>query len=125
MENAQLISVCSGWRVGLNPYGEGLLLLVDRGIPCEGHVQVFSAHTTNTPEIRDIEVVISERRDELGHAIINFTELMRTFPLCSLEYNRITRDRAWHTTEAIASIFCNHMISSIAKDAEHLFCKRH
>lgn len=35
------------WRVANPVQGSGLALIVHRGIPCEGHVQVLTQHDTN------------------------------------------------------------------------------
>lgn len=56
------------WYVGLlhsltiqpNPFGAGLMLKIERGIPCAEHTQIFSAHSTDTPHEEDVKRALDE-----------------------------------------------------------------
>lgn len=101
-------------RVQFNREGGGLQLCVDRGIPCEGHTQVFSAHCTNTPDAEDIAAELKEFGEHYQKQWAAFAELMHSMNSPSV----LKRDTDWATKEAIASIFCCWLIKQIAQGAE-------
>jgi hypothetical protein len=101
--------LCAGifgdvWRVKFNPEGGGLMLCVDRGIPCEGHTQVFSAHVTNNPDWSDVVAELQDKRYK--EQIDNFVTLMQSM------------GQEWHTKEAMGAVFCTALIKRIAENAE-------
>lgn len=114
----------SSWNVGFNPVGGGLALTVDRGITCEGHRQMFTAHCTNTPEFEDIKVVAEEYRKEWVEAIDKFCELLHAYPKIKKNIRSQFLDDNWVAKEHIAAIFCVDLIKEIAKRAEDRFCSR-
>lgn len=97
--------------VEFNPKGDGLLLCVPRGIPCEGHVQLFSAHTSNTPE---------------GSFIIAELEANATYykhlwgSLCSF-MDDIGYGSGKDFREDIGALTCNWIIRKIAENAEKAY----
>lgn len=111
------------WSVGFNPVGGGLSIRLDRGIPCEGHRQIFTAHCTNTPEIEDVEFVIKEYKDEWGEAVEAFIALLNAYPK-TLKCKSSIKETKWPSREHIASIFCVDLIAEIAQRAEDHFCDR-
>src|SRR6185295_268877 len=106
-------------RVQFNSEGGGLLLCVDRGIPCEGHTQVFSAHCTNTPEGQDVIAELTEHRDWYKKRWDAFVTLMHS--MGKPDMSRITD---WSVKEAVAAVFCTYMIRSIAEASEKRWEKR-
>jgi len=62
----------AGWRIGAQPEGGGLVLMVDRGIPCEFHVDMVSCHFTNCPSKEQIQKVIETYKEEIEGAIKAF-----------------------------------------------------
>lgn len=91
------------WRIGWNPFGSGLVLLVDRGISCENHTQVFSFHATNTPELEDVEEAVNALKPEFEHAIDSFVDFMRAAKHALPDENR----------ESIAAIFSLSLLGKI------------
>lgn len=96
----------TGWYLTYNPQGGGLLLCVPRGIPCEGHTQVFSAHCTNNPEIPDVAAALESYN--WGEEIDRFCLFMQAVG-------------CWETKEAIGAVFCAALIRRIANKAESLW----
>lgn len=111
MSENKTIIICHGWSVGFNPFGDGLILYVDRGISCEMHTQVFSAHTTNTPSFEYVKAVIDSRKDEFVQAIDTFVDFLRSFPKMGLCQD-------WNIKEMFAAMFSQYLIREIARDAE-------
>lgn len=101
------------WHVGYNPIGEGLALFVDRGIPCEFHRQIISAHCTNTPEKDDIQWVVDTYRDEWATSINNFIMFVNSLHKSNGSENV--------NYEAYSSLFCTTLIKEIASRAEQRF----
>lgn len=99
----------SSWVVTFNPEGSGLMLLVNRGIACEGHTQVFSAHCTNTPENEDVRAEVASK--DYGKTIDNFCTLMRSMD-------------DWIGKEAMGAVFCVFLIKKIAAGAEARYYAR-
>ncbi len=102
-------------RVEFNPAGGGLMLCVDRGIPCEGHTQVFSAHCTNTPEPEDVVAELTEFGGHYKYQWVAFVELMHAMQAPEKDWQRQTD---WTTKEAISAVFCVYFIKQIAQAAE-------
>ncbi|KKN05618.1 hypothetical protein LCGC14_1085590 [marine sediment metagenome] len=113
----------SAWMVGFNPVGEGLALKLNRGIICEGHVQLFTAHCTNTPEPEDVEFIVNEYKDEWQGAVDNFVAFMRAYPRTACTSSDFKQDK-WESRDHIGSIFCWDLIREIAKRSEDHFCER-
>lgn len=97
----------AGWYFTHNPEGEGLLLCVPRGIPCEGHTQVVSHHTTNTPSMATVEAVVDEMREQLTKEINAFVTLMQALAPGN-----------WEVKESIGLLFCHQLVKRVAEAAE-------
>jgi len=111
------------WTVGYNPAGEGLALFIERGIPCEGHRQVFTDHTTNTPDPEDVEWVIREYKDEWENSVSSFVTFVGDHHKRQ-NFRSKFKDTQWDMYETYSAIFCTNLISEIAKRAEERFCDR-
>lgn len=94
------------WQVKFNPEGGGLMLCVGRGIPCEGHTQVFSAHATNTPDVEDIHKELECNGEKYATEIDAFCLLMQAMT-------------DWEVKEALGAVFCTSLIRRITKNAEN------
>ncbi len=103
-----------------NPEGGGLMLLVNRGISCEGHTQVFSAHCTNTPDMLDVKAEIVENLTFYQTAWDAFVDLMQSMS----STNPLQWETPWETKEALSSVFCCWLIRHIAHRAEKRWEKR-
>lgn len=111
------------WSVGYNPAGEGLALFVDRGIMCEGHCQVFTGHTTNTPDKEDVKWAINEFKSEWENSVSAFVDFVGKHHKKENCKSR-SKDTQWELYEAYSAIFCTNLIAEIAKRAETRFCDR-
>jgi hypothetical protein len=100
------VDIIAHWRVTLNPEGAGLMLCIDRGIPCEGHTQVVSYHTTNTPAIETVEAVVGELRERFKGEIGAFVDFVRALK------------SAWELKEHVGLLFAHHVLGIIAEAAE-------
>lgn len=101
-------------RVEFNPAGGGLMICVDRGIPCEGHTQAFSAHCTNTPEPEDVVAELTEYGEHYKQQWNAFVELMQSMT----GSNGLSTAICWPTKEAISAVFCTYFVKQIAQAAE-------
>lgn len=93
------------WYIIHNPAGNGLALCIERGIPCENHTQILSYHTTNTPSLDDVKIVVEKKRVQIVEQINSFVEFMR-----SLGSQRDLK-------EHIGLVFANNLLSRIVMDA--------
>ena len=111
--------ITSGWRIGFNPYGEGLVLLVDRGINCENHTQIVSIHTTNTPSTEDVRDAVEKYKPVLIPAIEKFCDFVKSFSYAEshrLELQDLNAD----ARESHARIFYNTILKIISNEAVKL-----
>lgn len=100
-------------RIQPNHYGAGLAMTVDRGIPCAEHTQIFSAHSTDTPEKQDVLKAIEEHGAEWKEeatAFIGFLKMFKTHQ---------------STREAIAAVFFVDFIGRITAEAYQHYGKRY
>lgn len=95
--------VLSTWFISKNPYGDGLILVIPRGIPCENHSQVLSFHTSNTPDEDSIKQSINELRYEILKK------------LYSVDLNEIGD---------FAVVFLYQILGQIAKRAETIYVEK-
>jgi len=51
-------------RIFSSPFGSDLLLSIYRGINCENHCQILSAHCTNVPDEEDVKAVVKEHKEQ-------------------------------------------------------------
>jgi len=94
--------------VDYNPYGDGLVLVVPRGIPCENHNQVYSYHSSNTPSLEDVKIYLNG--ENAYCAIYNeFVNMMTVFG-----YSSNVQD----VTNNIANVFFSWMIKDICTKTE-------
>lgn len=112
-ERLTYVVICHCWRIEYNPFGGGLVLLVDRGISCEGHTHAISAHCTNTPSMEVVSSYIEENREDIVKQIEAF-----------VEFQQALGDR-WGLKEGIAALFCTALIREIAGGAEAAENKLH
>jgi hypothetical protein len=112
MIEKEYVCITSSWRVVGNPSGSGLALEVDRGINCEFHCQVVSAHATNTPEKEDVEKAVEELRPALVKAIEAFVEFMHAL------------GDAWAFKETIGLLFQRRLLDTVLERAEENYYKR-
>ncbi len=84
-----------------NPYGNGVMLALERGIPCAAHTQVFSAHTTDHLELGVIQLAVEEMREELNRQYEAFVDLIAT-----LQMERVS--------EQIADLFFGDLVRRVA-----------
>lgn len=96
-----------------NPFGAGLMLRVDRGIPCAEHTQVFSAHSTDTPDQEDVVKAMAERGAEWQTEATVFIEYIRN--------SKATKD----VKEAIAGAFFVDLIGRITDVSYQNYGKRY
>ena len=99
---------CFSWRVQHNPEGAGLMLVVERGIPCEAHSQVLSVHTTNTPSLATVKKVVEREMSTIKDRINAFVDLSKTYGWGEDKFFK----------EAIAILFKQHLLATIATWAE-------
>lgn len=100
------VDIIYNWRITYNPEGGGLMLCIDRGIPCEGHTQIVSYHTTNTPSIETVNAVVGELREHLKEQIGAFVDFMRAMK------------SEWTLKEHVGLLFAHHVLKTIADAAE-------
>jgi len=78
-------------------------LVVDRGIPCEQHTQIFSHHVTNPPDFETVEKFIENNSDKINDRINKFVDLIRV-----------------QKSEAISNEFCYQLLKEIIEDCEEI-----
>lgn len=100
-----------------SPYGSDVLLLVDRGIPCEAHTEVFSAHVTNQPDEEDLQEVLNERAPYITTAYSSLLNIVKEMPF---HYN----ERDWSFQNNMMGMFFKKLVSAIAIQAEDVACKK-
>lgn len=105
------MNICHHWNVHYNPFGCGLVLAVDRGVNCENHTHIISAHCTNTPDMATVEKYVEDNRKALTEKINAFVELMHNM------------DGDWDQKEGIAALFCTYLIRKITNDCEAIEAK--
>jgi hypothetical protein len=92
-------------------FGAGVMMFLERGIPCAEHTQVFSAHTTDSPDIEDIRKAVEKNKDSLNKQMGAFVDLANALG---------------HTpaTESIADVFFGDLVRRVAELAYRNFCER-
>lgn len=95
--------------VDYNHYGNGLILVVPRGIPCENHNQVYSYHCGNTPSLEGVEDYLNREHERYCKVYDKFVNMMETFG-----YRQDVKD----IRENIANVFFNWMIKDICINSE-------
>jgi hypothetical protein len=93
------------WRVVASPYGTGLALLVDRGIPCADNTQVVNAHTTNCIGYWSALRVVERLRPALQKQIDAFVGFVRT-----IEHGSFN--------DTVGLLFMQHLLSQVAGECE-------
>lgn len=92
-----------------NPYGNGLVLIVPRGIPCENHAKVYSCHSSNTPSLEDVNEYLKVNHEFYSKVYNKFVDMMETFGYGPTNANNVC--------ENIANTFFNWMIKDITEHA--------
>jgi hypothetical protein len=100
------VSLTSGWHLTHNPEGGGLMLCINRGIACEGHTQILSSHTTNTPSLQTVQAIVDREGPALVRQIDAFVNFMDSL-----------KDR--YLKEHIGLLFAHYLVKSIADTAEN------
>lgn len=90
-------------------FGSDVLLLVDRGIPCEAHTEVFSAHTTNQPG----EVALQKAVDKYAAYINTAYQSIRNVVYEMPGRRRVNGYKINHEWR-------NHMMNSFFKELVHI-----
>lgn len=106
------VSLNHSWVVTLNPEGDGLALLVQRGIACENHTQVVTVHTTNTPGEAAVRRVVERDRELLNRQIDGFVAFTHTFGWAVPE-NACFK-------ESVGLLFQRHLLWYVAVEAQKL-----
>ncbi len=99
------------YKIVRSPYGTGIGLLIDRGIICEFHQQIFTAHTGNYYETEAILKYLENRKAVLQKTLINFVEGV----LCR-DDTRL--DFSWDTKEAFGALFFTMFIKEVADELQ-------
>lgn len=99
------VNLNHAWSIVYNPEGNGLMLKIWRGISCENHCQVISAHTTNTPNLEAVAKIVEIYKVEIDKAIDGFIEFMQSLG-------------NWDFKDTVGVLFCNHLIRFIARESE-------
>jgi len=113
----------SGYRITDSKFGVGFSLLVNRGIPCEGHVQAFSAHNS-TVMAEEVEYVVNKFSSEYFDSISKFVDFLNSIPQKVREYpshnlsEEYNLNIDWNTKENLACIFFQSLIKNIVDLAE-------
>lgn len=95
--------------VTFNPEGNGLMLCVSRGLACENHTQVLSVHTSNTPDLENVRLVVEELKEALNKQYNQFCLFVQTLGVGK-----------WPVKEAIGLLFFHHLLCIIAAKSESL-----
>jgi hypothetical protein len=93
------------WRITPSPYGQGLALLLDRGIPCACNTQVVNCHSDNCLSYWTVRKVVKKMTPGLKKQIDSFCDFIRCFD-------------DWTFKELIGVQFCYHLISNVVKECE-------
>lgn len=100
----------SRWRVAPAVQGSGLALLVDRGIPCEGHTHVLTRHTTNPVSWRTAKAVLKDKGEAIEKQIDAFVQFQHTLPY---------GDRASEALKDAAGVlFMQYLLEVVAGECE-------
>lgn len=91
-------------RFGINPYGNGIMMLVDRGIPCACNTQIFSSHTTNYYTINELQKSINRHKD-------NIIKIFDSFVQFHKDTNHILGD--------FGTLVCQKIVDYLAEKMEH------
>lgn len=89
------------WKVTANPYGQGLALLIERGIACEQHTQIVSRHNGYTPGKHQVQKAVDQHDRVISERINSFVEFMRA------------HDGAWEFKESIGLLFAHELLGCI------------
>lgn len=82
------------------------MICTPRGISYEGHTQVLSSHTTNTPSMKTVQTVVEETAPDIKKKIDAFVTLMHAL------------GQAWTLKEHVGLLFLHHLVETIADAAE-------
>lgn len=82
-------------------------LVVQRGIPCENHTQIFSYHVTNCPEFETVEKFVDLNNDKLNDMINKF-----------VDYNRMREIKSEYVASAFYYDFLKYIIDECEKYEE-------
>lgn len=99
----------SPWKIAAAPYGTGVALLVERGIPCADHTHCVSAHTTNWISYWEAKKVVERLSADLAPKIEKFVDLVQSFGFGG-------KDEAFRDT--LGALFCNYVVETVAAECE-------
>lgn len=111
------IELCHNWSIIPHPTGTGIALELWRGIPCEGHVQIFTAHE-NTVE--DIEArareVVAANKESIEKAIDGFVNMVHGLG----KLGGVGASVPWAVRDILGGAFCQTLVNWIRDEAERL-----
>lgn len=98
-----------------NLFGGGWLLLCSRGINCEFHTQVVSAHATNTPDPEDVSAVVEKHLPAIQKSWSGFCDMVKGWNEAGQDYESM---------EGIGVQLLRNWCNRIVSEAEKVFNER-
>jgi len=112
-------------RVDISPYGGDVLLIVERGIPCESHAEVFSAHVTNCPDLEDIRDALKGLDASIKASYDSFIALVNSIPKRVRFNERKLRFKNWDVVNRIGEAYFKELVMVIAMEGEDIGIQKH
>jgi hypothetical protein len=100
----------NAWRIETCKNTYDWIIAVDRGIPCEQHIQVVSYHPDNTPSAEYLEKFLEDNRDGLQDKINMFVDAA----------NQAGKEFGYEDIETFAVIFKYSLLKYIINNALNL-----
>ena len=109
----------------VNPHGTGLMMMVERGIPCAENTQLFSAHCTNTPDEESVFDELDQNAkwyEEMWSAFVGLYraggEKFATRSHPSDMAKLIGDDETKRLVDVIGSMVCQQLVETVTERSE-------